>query len=92
MESASHYGLSPCEMAAKYTYKFIQNHCFRDGNKRVGVTLGVSYIRMLRGTVTASDQDLIDLGLGVAKSEMSESDVLAWFEARVHWPGSEPVV
>ena len=66
------------EKAAKLCYSLISNHAFIDGNKRIGVYALISFLELNGIRIEASDEDVIELGLGVADSSMSQEDVLEW--------------
>lgn len=57
------------------SYSFIKNHGFNDGNKRVGciVLLTLCYKNNL--VIKPSQQDLINLGLGVASNSLGKDDI-----------------
>ncbi len=80
IEMACYYqDLDTCEIAAKYCHRFIQNHCFVDGNKRIGPALAIAYIRLNQGIFSASNAEVVSMALAVAQSEMTEESVLEWF-------------
>ncbi|MGE3728122.1 MAG: type II toxin-antitoxin system death-on-curing family toxin [Candidatus Sericytochromatia bacterium] len=81
LEMACHYQtLSTYQIAAKYAHRFIQNHCFIDGNKRIGPALGITYIRLNQGTFSASNAEVVSMALAVAQGEMDEEHLADWFK------------
>lgn len=80
MTAMGYQELTPCAVAAKYCHKFIKNHCFVDGNKRIGPALGMAYLRLSGWCINPSNQDVIDMALAVATGEMSEEELVTWFE------------
>jgi len=66
------------EKAAKLGYSLVSNHAFVDGNKRIGVYVMLSFLELNGIHIDSSDDDVIELGLGVADGSMSQDDVLKW--------------
>lgn len=66
------------EKIAVISYSFIKNHGFEDGNKRVGclVLLTLCYKNDL--TIKPTQQELINLGLGVAEGKLNKKDILSF--------------
>ncbi|MGC9261674.1 MAG: type II toxin-antitoxin system death-on-curing family toxin [Phycisphaerae bacterium] len=65
-------------MAAAYVFHICQAHAFHDGNKRCAVLAGLIFLDNNAYDVTASDDDVIALGLGVAKGSLNKSDATLW--------------
>lgn len=63
------------EQAAAYLFHLVKNHPFVDGNKRVGLACCLTFLRLNGMRVRASDDDLVDLILGVAEGRRSKADV-----------------
>ena len=62
--------------AARLAFGLVRNHPFIDGNKRVGV---LAMLITLEGNgidMDVSDDDLIDLGLGLAEGRMETDEVV----------------
>lgn len=68
------------EKAAKIGYSLVSNHAFVDGNKRIGVYVLLSFLELNGIRIEASDEDVIDLGIGVADGSMDQNDVLTWIK------------
>ena len=68
------------EKAAKLGFSLISNHAFVDGNKRIGVYVMLSFLELNGIHMDATDQDVIQLGLGVANGSMRQEDVLTWIK------------
>lgn len=62
------------------THGLIRNHGFIDGNKRIGVAVMILLLKLNNILIKYSQQELIDLGLGVAKGKFNENDILSWIE------------
>ena len=70
------------EKAAAYLFHLVKNHPFVDGNKRVGLAVALVFLRLNGVVIDATDDDLVDLVLGVAAGGRSKSDVAIFFAAR----------
>jgi len=68
------------EMAAAYLFHISQNHPFVDGNKRVALAAALIFLRMNGIRVEAVEDELVDLAWGVARGEISKSQVAVFFE------------
>ena len=66
------------EKAAKIGYSLISNHAFVDGNKRIGVYVMLSFLEINGIHIEASDDDVIQLGLGTADGSMKYEEILEW--------------
>ena len=67
------------EKAARLCTGLVSNHAFVDGNKRIGVYVMLTFLEVNRLNVT--DEDLVEIGLSLAKSEMKYEELLAWIRA-----------
>ena len=66
------------EQAARLAYGLIQNHPFLDGNKRIGIMLMLITAELNDCILHADNEDLIDLGLGIARGAISFEQTLEW--------------
>ena len=66
------------EKAARMAYAICKNHPFVDGNKRVTVTALLVILRMNDVPIQFTQQELIELGLGVADGSIDYDDIAAW--------------
>ena len=73
----------PSEMAAAYHYHLCSNHPFVDGNKRVAVAASEVFLLANGLELSASDDELEKLTLGVAASEISKAQVVEFYAANV---------
>lgn len=64
--------------AAKLGYNLISNHPFVDGNKRIGVLVVLVFLELNGIEVIATDDELIQLGLGLAEGSITDTDLLNW--------------
>jgi death on curing protein len=73
--SGSELHATPDEKAAAYLFHVVKNHPFVDGNKRVGLTVALTFLALNDILVRATDDELVDLVLGVAEGRRSKADV-----------------
>jgi death-on-curing protein len=70
------------EQAGAYLFHLVKNHPFIDGNKRVGLACSLVFLRLNGVQVEASEDDLVDLVMGVAQGLVSKSEVAVFLTAR----------
>ena len=70
------------EQAAAYLFHLVKNHPFVDGNKRVGLACSLAFLRLNGIRVRATDDDLVDIVMGVAEGRRSKADVAVFFRER----------
>ena len=63
------------EMAAGYLFHLVKNHPFLDGNKRVGAVAALVFLDLNGFEFHASEDDLAEMVLAVARGEMSKSQI-----------------
>lgn len=64
--------------AARLGFSLINNHPFVDGNKRIGILAMLVFLEMNGIEIICIDEELIELGLGVADGSLSDKDLLHW--------------
>ena len=64
--------------ASSLCYGLVNNHCFVDGNKRIGVLVMMTFLELNEMPVECSDDELIKLGLGIANGTMQQEDICSW--------------
>lgn len=64
--------------AAKLGYFLVKNHPFIDGNKRIGILMMITFLEINGVEVASTDEELIDLGLGLADGTVNDNDLLNW--------------
>ncbi len=70
------------EKAARLCTGLVSNHAFVDGNKRIGVYVLLTFLEVNGISLEATDEELIEIGLSLAKSEMKYEELLDWIKAR----------
>lgn len=68
------------EKAARLCAGLVSNHAFVDGNKRIGVYVLLTFLEVNGISLEVTDEELIEIGLSLAKSEMKYEDLLAWIK------------
>lgn len=66
------------EKAARLSMGLVSNHAFEDGNKRIGVFVLLIFLEVNGVKFEATDEELIEIGLSLAKSEMKYEQLLNW--------------
>lgn len=64
--------------AAQLCYSIISNHPFNDGNKRVGILTMLIFLRINYIDIQCEDEDIIDLGLGIALGKYNTAHIVEW--------------
>ena len=73
--------------AGHLMYYLVRNHCFPDGNKRIGWIAAMTVLASLGLTVCSTDADAIDLVMRIAENEVPDgSAVVQWLAARLEAP------
>ena len=66
------------EKIAKICYLLISNHCFLDGNKRVGILTMLVLFNINSINIVCDNKDLIHIGLGLADNSLNYDYILNW--------------
>lgn len=68
--------LYPCDLdkIINTSYSIIMNHCFIDGNKRIGILVLVILLKENGFKISWNDYDLVNLGLGIASGKINKED------------------
>lgn len=66
------------EKGAKIGFSLISNHAFVDGNKRIGTYIMLTFLEMNGIKIQCSDEELVEVGLGVAEGTIGYEDLLSW--------------
>ncbi len=67
--------------AARLCFSLISNHPFIDGNKRIGILAMLVFLDVNQLEVICSNQDIIELGLGVASGKYNTDFIINWIIA-----------
>jgi death-on-curing protein len=70
------------EKAAALMHSLVANHPFVDGNKRVGAMAAELFLAVNRVQLVASDQELVEITLAVARGEISAEALAIWIRQR----------
>ena len=60
-----------------------QNHGFVDGNKRIGITTMLLILQKNAMCLSYTQDELIQLGLGIAQNQMDVEDIVRWIELHI---------
>ncbi len=59
--------------AARLGFGLVKNHAFVDGNKRIGILAMLSFLEMNGVALHCTDEELVQLGLGLAEGTIDEN-------------------
>jgi death-on-curing protein len=68
-------------LAASYAFGLARNHPFIDGNKRTAYVVARLFLVLNGYDLTASQEDRYTTMLRLAAGDLTEEQVVAWFEA-----------
>ena len=66
------------QKAARLGFGLATNHPFVDGNKRIGVLVLLTFLKINNVHLTATNNDVINIGMGIANGTLTYDDVLEW--------------
>ena len=69
------------EKGARLGFNIICNHPFVDGNKRCGVLVMLSFLKINGVNLKFSDSELINVGLSIAEGKMKFEELVNWVNA-----------
>lgn len=69
--------------AAALMHSLVMNHPFVDGNKRVGVMAAELFLELNGGRLMASDGELEQVALSVARGELNAEELAIWVRQRL---------
>lgn len=61
----------------------VKNHGFVDGNKRIGVSVMLLLLRLNGIKLKYSQNELVNLGLGIADGSIDEKDIKQWIKKHI---------
>ena len=73
------------EKAAAYAFNIITRHIFVDGCKRTGMSCSILFLELNDCYLldSISDDDIVNIALGIANNEMDILSVINWFRDNV---------
>ena len=74
-------GVAKC--AATYAYHLTQAHAFVDGNKRIAAAIAEIFLELNGAELKATNQEVVDLFIEIASSELTRDEVEKFFNDRV---------
>lgn len=66
------------EKAARLMYALVSNHAFVDGNKRIGLLVMLTTLRLNGTALKFTQAELIEFGLSAASGEAKYDEILNW--------------
>ena len=70
------------EKAARLGYGLVANHPFVDGNKRIGVYVMISFLRINGIEIKLTDDEITELALGVASGQLKYEDIYEFLKRK----------
>ena len=70
-------------LAAAYGFGLVQNHPYRDGNKRIGFLALATFLGVNGRELNASDADVVTTMLALADGKLTERELAAWIRDRI---------
>ena len=68
------------EKGARLGFSLVSNHAFVDGNKRIGVLVMLTFLKINGVNLSLTDMDVIDIGLSLADGSMDYDKLLKRLE------------
>lgn len=68
------------DLAAAYSYGFIQNHVFIDGNKRVGLAAAAAFLYLNGYEMISTEAAEVTVVLAVATGKTTQLELATWSE------------
>ncbi len=68
--------------AACLCFGLVNNHSFIDGNKRIGILAMMTFLQLNGLPIDCTDDELIQLGLGLASGNVSQEELFNWIVAQ----------
>jgi death on curing protein len=88
-----HYAARPDlpALAAAYGFALVQNHPYRDGNKRVGFLAMATFLGVNGQEFSASEAEVVTEILALAEGSVSEDALAAWIRQHSSrpWKGTK---
>jgi death-on-curing protein len=71
------------EKGVRLGFGLVSNHPFVDGNKRIGILIMLVYLEMNGILIDFTDDEVVDMALGVASGKYSYNDLLSIVSAKL---------
>jgi death-on-curing protein len=71
-------GPSLARLAAAYAFGLVENHPFVDGNKRTGLVVAFTFLKLNGQRITASEEDAYQTFITLASGALSEEALAEW--------------
>jgi death-on-curing protein len=69
---------SLARLAAAYAFGLVENHPFVDGNKRTGLVVPFTFLKLNGHRITASEEDAYQTFLSLAAGTLSDETLADW--------------
>ncbi|MEA5593443.1 type II toxin-antitoxin system death-on-curing family toxin [Rivularia sp. UHCC 0363] len=67
-----------CDLAAAYGYGLVKNHCFVDGNKRIGFVVMAVFLLRNGYELIATELEAVDIMINLAQGNISQNELGSW--------------
>ena len=71
------------EKGVRLGFGLVSNHPFVDGNKRIGILIMLVFFEMNGILIDFTDDEVVDMALGVASGKYSYNDLLSIVSAKL---------
>ena len=71
------------EKGVRLGFGLVSNHPFVDGNKRIGILIMLVFFEMNGTLIDFTDDEVVDMALGVASGKYSYNDLLSIISAKL---------
>ncbi|NJM20686.1 MAG: type II toxin-antitoxin system death-on-curing family toxin [Richelia sp. RM2_1_2] len=66
------------DLTAAYGYGLVKNHCFVDGNKRIGFVVMAVFLLRNGYELIATEIEAVDIMINLAKGNISQNELASW--------------
>jgi death-on-curing protein len=77
------HGVSLTQLASAYAFGIARNHPFADGNKRTALVVAFLFLRLNGYTVTASQEEKLEIFVALASGRLDEDELASWLDANL---------
>ena len=68
------------QLSAAYGFGLVRNHCFADGNKRIGLVAIDVFLQLNGYELRATEDEAVKIIYQLASGELEEQQLSAWIE------------